>query len=115
MNFLEHEMAVGAFVTSVVGGAAFANLALHWLTMTVEYFPVATRNFRYITFFQINKAACDRQKGQGVRGDKIFPNTQTDHHGTAGARQNQMLGIVPIQNDKTVGAVQLAYGFLYGR
>ena len=111
--FLEHEVAVGAFVTGVIGGTGFPDLAGNGCSVAGKNSHVAAGNFCHITFFEIYKSARYREEGEWIRRNKIFTNAQANHHGAARAREHQSLWIIFIENDHAIGAVELRHGFLH--
>ena len=106
MDFLEHEVAVFAFVGGFGAVAVLHGFALDRLTVDVPDLHAFTADIGNIAFFQVHEAVGDLAQGQLVGSKEVFAQAQADHQRAATARSNDTVRLAGADHGQAIGAVQ---------
>ena len=98
MDFLEHEMAVLAFLGGVLAVFKTGNRTFHRLLVAIVNLNAITADISDIPFFQEHETVGNRQQRKLVGSDKVLADADTHHQRTAFAAYHHMVRFVSMNH-----------------
>ncbi|MNJ58673.1 hypothetical protein D3C77_543190 [compost metagenome] len=85
VDFLEHEVAIRALISSLGAFVVLHGLALHLFTGQIPDGYLVTANLGDVAFFQVHETVSDLTQGQLIRSQEVLAVTQANDQRAATA------------------------------
>ena len=107
MNFLEHEVAVLAFLGRVGRQFTVVRRTFGAVAVAIDDAHAAQCHFSDITLIEKHEATRDWQQGSDIRGHKVLARTKADDHRTTHACGDDACGALLADDRQGVGPFEL--------
>lgn len=107
VDFLLHEMAVGAELGHVGGKLGDVHLARDFAARAIDDAHAQQAQVGDVALLQVDHALGHRQQGGGVGSDEVFLDAKADDERAAAARGHQLMRRIPGDDADGIGAREL--------